>query len=314
MISQTEEALALWGLEGAITDFVAGRENRVYRVRSNEGDYALRIKRPGYRSEKELLSELQWLDALDKAGLFVPRPKRALSGALLEKVGGHYADVVGWLDGRPIGKNHEPLDLENAPAVFRSLGENMARLHDAIDAWKPPNGFVRCHWDAEGLLGEAPLWGRFWENPTLDDGTRTLLKRFRKMAKSDLQSVTDSLDYGLIHADLVRENVLLDGGDMRFLDFDDGGYGYRIFEVATALLKNRSEPDFTQIKESLIDGYRSVRPLDTKTLDLFIALRAVTYVGWIVPRFEEEGAQLRNARFIADAQELCNEYLENNHS
>ena len=39
-------------------------------------------------------------------------------------------------------------------------------------------------------------------------------------------------------------------------------------------------------------------------LDLFMALRAVTYVGWIIQRMGEDRAALRNERFLAQAREM----------
>ena len=47
-------------------------------------------------------------------------------------------------------------------------------------------------------------------------------------------------------------------------------------------------------------------------LDLFLALRAVTYVGWIVPRIDEPGSPGRNTRFIKDAEDLCGAWLARN--
>jgi Ser/Thr protein kinase RdoA (MazF antagonist) len=218
--------------------------------------------------------------------------------------------VVTWLDGKPLGKSREPLKLPDAPAVFHTLGREMAKLHLACDAWTRPVRFTRCAWDAEGLLGDDPLWGRFWENPTLDADTKRLLTAFRSVAMRHLARVPD-LDQGLIHADLVRENVMLDGdGQIAMIDFDDGGFGYRLFDLATALLKNRREPNYPALLSALIAGYRSVRWLDTTELDLFLCLRAVTYLGWIVPRMDEPSSHVRNARFITDAQELCGAYMQ----
>jgi len=74
-------------------------------------------------------------------------------------------------------------------------------------------------------------------------------------------------------------------------------------------LKNRAEPTYPALKQALLEGYQSVRPLDMTHLDLFLALRAVTYVGWIVPRMEEDGSPMRNTRFVKDAQELCSAWL-----
>jgi Ser/Thr protein kinase RdoA (MazF antagonist) len=186
----------------------------------------------------------------------------------------------------------------------------MALLHSACDAFEPPHGFSRVHWNIDGLLGEHPLWGRFWENPTLDEDTRILFKAFRARVHHELEAVGGTLDKGLIHADLVRDNVLVDGTTLRLIDFDDGGFGFRLFDVATALLKNRSEPNYTGLKQALLNGYLSARDLDMARLDMFLALRAVTYVGWIVPRMNEEGARARNASFIADARDLCSAYLD----
>ena len=68
-------ALKLWGLEGADCAFVAGRENQVFRVDHSGETFALRIKRPGYRTKAELQSELDWMAAMDAAGLAVPRER-----------------------------------------------------------------------------------------------------------------------------------------------------------------------------------------------------------------------------------------------
>lgn len=303
-------ALAPWGLAQAEVAFVAGRENQVFRVRAPAGDFALRIRRPGYRTDAELLSELRWMAALDQAGLPVPRPLPSRQGRLLEGVGSHRVDLLHWLPGRPLGASRQPLALDDAPAVFRRLGHEMARLHAASDAWARPPGFTRCAWELEGLLGDAPVWGRFWHNPTLDRPARQRFEAFRDVATQVLQRQAPSLDQGLIHADLVRENVLLDGPRIVVLDFDDGGFGYRLFDLATSLLKNIDEPQYPALQAALLDGYRAVRPIDTALLDLFIALRAATYVGWIVPRLAEPGAAARNRRYIDTALRLCGAFQE----
>ncbi|MFN3281739.1 MAG: phosphotransferase enzyme family protein [Tabrizicola sp.] len=301
------EALALWGLPAGDCTFVAGRENRVWRVGTPQGACALRLRRPGYRSEAELRSELDWLAALDHAGLPVPRPLPSRHRRLLERLGEGFADVLGWLPGRPMGQSRRPLDLADRTGTFRALGESIARLHQACDAWTPPTGFRRCRWDAEGLVGEAPVWGRFWDNPTLDTPTRALFLHLRDAARERLAGATP--DVGLIHADLVRENLLLDGATIRLIDFDDGGFGYRLFDLATVLLKSIDEPDFPALRAALIAGYHAHRSLDLSHLDLFIVLRALTYVGWIVPRMAEPGGAERNARFVAEARALCAGWL-----
>lgn len=302
-------AAARWGLGHARLQFVAGRENQVYRVSDACDDHALRIKRPGYRQRIEIESELMWMAALERAGVLVPRPVPSLAGQLLEQVDGHLVDLLTWMPGQTLGSLLTRSSEADAQALFERLGRLMAQFHAASDAWAKPVGFARVAWDAEGLVGEAPLWGRFWEHPGLSDAERGLLESFRTKAAQDLQRTGSTLDHGLIHADLVRENVLVSDERMGILDFDDGGWGFRVFDLATTLLKFLDEPNFPALKAALLRGYLSVRALDMDSLDLFLALRAVTYVGWIVPRLGEEGASERSRRYVATALKVCSRYL-----
>ncbi len=328
-----EIALARWGLQGASYSLIAQRENQVFRVETQQQRFALRFHRPGYRSDGELASELAWTRMLSQAGLAVPKVLPSVAGQLLETLDGWQIDLLDWLDGEPMGRSTVFMDRDDKQVIYHRLGQAMARLHAASDAWQPPEGFQRWSWDQEGLLGEAPLWDRFWDSPALAADDLRLFARFRGLAKQDLENAKPRLDYGLIHADLVRENVMIAGqilsqgrGEdqdqvqdlaqdldqaptVALIDFDDGGYGYRLFEIATALLKITAEADFEQSKQALIAGYHSARALDMTDLPLFMALRAVTYVGWIWSRLGEPGAAERQQRFIAAAREQIGAYL-----
>ena len=304
-----DKALVLWDMEGARHRLIATRENRVYRLDHKGEAFALRLHRPGYRTDQELWSELQWMSAIARGGLPVPAPVRSASDAFLHVVDGTQVDVLTWLAGEPIGKTGEPLQAVDRSGLFHGLGREMAKLHAISDDWTVPDGFERCTWDREGLLGDQPLWDRFWENPTLNDDDRTLFLAVRDRADEALKRLEPELDFGLIHADLVRENIMADGTKLQLIDFDDSGFGFRLFDLATTLLKNRREPDYPDLRTALLEGYASQRVIDTDALDLFILLRALTYVGWIITRLPEEGADIRNARFVANARELSLDYL-----
>ena len=282
----------------------------MYRLRRGKTSYALRLHRQGLHSAAELWSELQWMAAVAAKGVEVPAPIPAIDGQVLHEVAGTYVDMLEWLPGRPLGATGSGIDHENRTGVFWAVGREMARLHKVSDAWNPPDSFARWSWDRAGLLGEKPLWGPFWENPTLGENDRWLLGCFREKANRDLRQLEQTADYGLIHADLVRENVIIDRDKVRFIDFDDAGFGFRQFDLATALIKNLKEPDFDQLKQALLGGYRSERPIDTDQLDLFMALRAASYVGWISTRLDEDGSAERNIRFLETARELLSRYLK----
>ena len=303
------KALSLWGMMGAEVTLIAARENAVFRARKGDASVAIRLHRQGYRTDAELTSELAWMAAAARGGIAVPAPIPSCEDALLHHVDGFQIDVLTWLPGAPLSTPGGPLTIKDRVGTFHLLGQEMARLHAVSDTWQPPPDFTRCRWDREGLLGEGPLWDRFWENPGLSADERTLLSDLRTKASKDLKTLDPTLDFGLIHADLVSANVMTHAGRIALIDFDDGGYGYRLFEVATALLKHKNEPDFPELQEALITGYRAIRALDTAALDLFLAIRAATYVGWNISRMHEPGAKGRNARFIQSACREARAYL-----
>ena len=301
------QALPIWGLQDFPATLVAVRENLVYRIDAPK-PLALRLHRRGMRSEAQLLSELEWMAALAERGLSVPRPRPALDGALCHAVGGQIVDVLGWLDGVPmcLGGRLNPL-VAGVPA-YQSLGRAMAQLHLKSDAWTPPPSFDRPVWDAQGLLGETPLWGRFWENPQLSAAQAALLTKARDHALARLSALKGA-DYGLIHADLVQENVLIGPGGPHLIDFDDGGFGYRLFDMATVLNFILREADPAPLQAAFVQGYLATRPIDLTELPLFQTLRALSYVGWIVPRLTEDGAAARQNRFVTMACQMAEQML-----
>jgi Ser/Thr protein kinase RdoA (MazF antagonist) len=175
-------------------------------------------------------------------------------------------------------------------------------MHGLADGWLPPEGFTRPSWDAEGLVGARPVWGRFWDSATGDEDAARLTRARHAIAEWLAARPSGGGDFGLIHADLVRENVLVDGAGVSFIDFDDCGFGFRLFDIATALLKNIDEPDLAALQEAVIASYSSLRALPDGAKDdlpWFMAIRALTYLGWANDRPDEPGMPARRARFHA---------------
>ena len=300
------KALVQWGMESAEFNLIAARENQVFRVDHDGAAYAMRLHRSGYRSDAELKSELQWMRGVSQGGLNVPVPIVSNDGSLLHNVDSTQVDMLTWLPGKPLGSASDGLNASDHVGVMRKVGCEMARLHLVFDQWRLPQGFARPAWDREGLVGDEPIWGKFWNNPELSEADKALFLKVKEVGEAVLMQQEQSLDYGLIHADLVRENILINEDIIQFIDFDDGGFGFRLFDLATTLLPNIFEPDYEEMRHALIEGYHSVRPLDIALLDLFMLLRAMTYIGWIIPRMHEEASQARNHRFIKRGRLLAN--------
>ena len=302
-MTEAEEAAAAWSAGRAT--LIHERENAVLSLPlPGGGRAALRLHRPGYQSAAAIRSELFWTEALAGAGLPVPRPIRTAAGALLHSLStGRLASAVSWLPGTPLGRAWEPLSgsVPAQMATFRQVGALLARLHAATDALALPADFTRPSWDAEGLLGEAPLWGRFWENPALTPSESALLQEARGEARRRLAALP-APDFGLIHADLMRENILIDGPVLSLIDFDDSGWGYRGYDLATLMLQNLDEPHWPALLAAAAEGYAALRPLDVAALPMFVALRSFASCGWAVPRLAPGSPHLRHYATRAVAQ------------
>lgn len=317
-------ALEHWQLQGSSLSLIKYRENAVFEVVTPTGQrVALRIHRHGYHTDDELRSELQWMQALSAAGVQVPESLTSLSGKQFEVVSApgvpepRQVDVFAWLEGAAFGSVETGINDTGAiKDNFFCLGSLAARVHNQATGWTPPHGFTRHAWDREGLVGEQPFWGRFWELPALQGKALTVIQRARAAVAEGLIVYAarpgHEQRYSMIHADLVGENVLVDRAGVRLIDFDDAGFGWHLFELATALYFDRGEPYYDEAAAALVAGYRSERALpdeDLAWLPLFTAARSFTYLGWVHTRPETETAKEMTGALIELALDACEAYL-----
>jgi Ser/Thr protein kinase RdoA (MazF antagonist) len=318
-----EAAAAHWDGGFHHVRLVKYRENAVFSADRPDGQrIAVRVHRYGYHSDAALHSELHWMRELgDTAGIEVPPVIPSGTGDLVVRVT-HPAvpeprqvSVLGWLAGAPVGTSEDGLGLDDslAAGLYFEAGALAGTLHNHSCTMIAPAGFTRHAWDEHGLVGDNPLWGRFWELPALQADQRELLQRARSAARDDLAAVgRHDVNYGLIHADLVPENLLTEDGRLKIIDFDDAGYGWYLFELATALYFNVELATYPRIRDALTDGYRSTRPMtlaEEALLPLFLFLRGTTYVGWVQSRPETETAKTMGPMLIERACLLASRYL-----
>ncbi|MDA5095395.1 phosphotransferase [Aliiroseovarius sp. KMU-50] len=297
-MSELKDALKAWGAQHV--RMIKDRENQVHEVRIGKDRAALRLHRPGYMSQAAIRSEIDWMGALSQAGMDVPAPIPTPEGKTVFSLSsGRLATVVSWVDGQPIGEGGVPFDMPVSEqiALYQKLGRELARLHNITDTLTLPDGFTRHRWDLDGLLGETPFWGRFWESPELTEGERHLINRARAVARDRAQAYLENgADFGLIHADALRENVFIKDGELTLIDFDDAGFGFRLYELAVMMTQNEDEPAADQIRDAAIAGYRELRAFSTESEDLlpmFIMLRRFASMGWAVPRYDAGGVEVR---------------------
>lgn len=126
----------------------------------------------------------------------------------------------------------------------------------------------------------------------MSEAERDLLARTRTAIQRALQGIGKTrANYGLIHADLHTENILVRGRTVTVIDFDDSGYGWHIYELAVALFEEQASPNFEDIRQALLDGYREHRLLseaDEALLPLFFLIRGMAIIGWLGQRPEHD--------------------------
>ena len=315
-------ALRHWDLEVVNLAPIKVRENAVFRIDLAGGARAvLRVHRSGYHSDAELDSEFVWMRALEAAGIPVPRVIRSRHGRDFEVIatparsGARQIDVFEWIDGRQLGSVESGISGEGAAIAeqYTMIGAIAGRMHNHAVAWQQPRGFRRHAWDVAGLVGEQPFWGRFWELDALTPGQKSLMRRARAEIARALAAYGMRPDrYGLIHADLVPENLLVDGRRVQVIDFDDAGFGWHLFELATSLYFITGDSIYPMAREALIRGYRSERELRDEALErlpLFLAVRGTTYLGWVHTRQGSETARDFTPFLVERACALAEEYL-----
>jgi len=291
---QAAQAADLWGGAPDLRPIV-NRENAVLSGTFPFGQAALRLHRAGYQGQVAIRSELWLCAGLAAAGQPVPRAIAARDGHLVQDAGaGRHASVIAWVEGRPMGAAGVPFAGNRLSQVtmMRDLGAMLAGMHAACDLLELPGWFSRHRWDVDGITGEAPFWNRFWEHPALTADEAALLTRTRAWLADRLQAhAAAGGDFGLIHADVLRENVLMVRGDdgrdhPHLIDFDDCGWGFRAFDLGTVLSQCLDEPHLPHLARALSDGYGAHRPFDRDMVPVMTLARCCTSVGWTMTRLD----------------------------
>jgi Ser/Thr protein kinase RdoA (MazF antagonist) len=309
-------ALAAYDLPAARLTLIAHRYNTTFRVDTATGQrYVLHIHRSGSPTVERVGAELTWLAALRRdTDLEVPDPVPTRAGSLLTVVTApgvpdpHICNIFHWLPGTRRLTGLTPSHLER-------VGVLTARLHDHAIAFGPPPGFARGRvdtLDVETRLGSdpfapavvAPILALVAEtlSPAEAEIVGAVIARVRAVEQA---LGTDPATFGLIHADLHKYNLLFARNTVRAIDFDDCGFGPRLYDFAVTLNELLDESNYPPLRAALLAGYRRVRPLSAEheaDIDTFLALRRLQDGLWALgarlhPAIREDWAAQARAQF-----------------
>lgn len=279
-------------------------ENETWRA----GDLVLRLHRQGYHTRPEIASELAWLTALqDLPGLRTTRPIPGAQG-LVTELDGRFLVAFAPIPGQEL---HPGDDLAR---WFAPLGEITARLHLQSRQWTPPKGFTRKRWDVETILGPQPHWGHWRQAQGLDAAGEALLARATKALADKLHAYGTGPDtFGLIHADLRLANLMVDDDRLTAIDFDDCGFGWWAYDLASALSFIETDPRLPTLIAAWVSGYTRIAPLlteDRAMIPSLIFLRRVLLTAWLSTRADSDTAQvLGGPAYTKGTLDLADRYL-----
>jgi Ser/Thr protein kinase RdoA (MazF antagonist) len=298
-----ESALEEYGL-GEAPKFFYSAGNTLYKVHVPNSEAAqpeddlfepgqglLRIYQPGWQTPVAIELELTWLAAMRReAGLAVPEPIPRLDGGLLTKISisgipeTRYCALLRWVKGRLLPGHGQP-------EHYRAQGRLMARMHNFTQQWQQqlPPGNTKRRYDWDGLFMNDPEIGlppgKCWEYlpPGWVGPFETVAQQFRELV--DAWGTRPEV-YGLIHADMgLDANVLFWHGQPHPIDFDGSGFGYWMYDLATAIAHCIGTADYARFCDALFEGYaehRSLPEAHLAQLDLLSAAFYVYYILWMV--------------------------------
>jgi Ser/Thr protein kinase RdoA (MazF antagonist) len=288
-------------------------ENATYLIEDpRQGPSVLRVHRLGYHTGQEIESELAWMDALRaEAGVRTPRVLPGPGGqrvlAMTDEEAGEPRHCVRFeyvAGTEPAGD-----DVTH----FANLGEITARMHRHARQWQRPGWFTRFRWDYDAAFGARPRWGRWQDGIGVGPAEREVLGRLDSVLRARLAAFgTGPGRYGLVHADTRLANLLVDGGRVSVIDFDDSGFSWYLYDAGTSVSFFEHQPHVPGLLDAWLSGYRrvlSLPPEDEAEIWTFIMFRRLLLVAWIGSHQAADIARELGAEYTRDSCDLAEGYL-----
>jgi Ser/Thr protein kinase RdoA (MazF antagonist) len=272
-----------FGIHDAEVNWLAYTHNAVFDVKLEDYHWVLRLYGSNTMDYERLVALAKWLKDLQTATNIsvssvewykdkpqiakLPVNGKLIPAALYKYVGGQT------LEANTVNANEMKL-----------IGEFLAKMHSY--SGKSLSDFSFPQLDYNGLFGETGIYYPGEEAmQVFTDGQLTVMDAAAEKVKAAMDELgTGESEFGLIHGDLLLQNILFHEGEVRALDFEYCGWGYYLYDLTPILWQLKPQAHYPELEQALWDGYSSIRPLSSRhreLLETFIAGRQVASMRWV---------------------------------
>lgn len=297
-------------LKDASLRFFAEESNINYLVEKDGVSYFMKLFVDHSSTMDDNIAEAVLLEHLSTTtDLNVPRVLRNADDAFVTEVpladgSVKRAMIATFLTGEPL---HERETKER----IQALGRMLATLHRAAASLTIPSGVSFKRWDRVLYWrDEVPHYHKPEYRDRMSDADRDLLDRVFPYLDQRLQNIY----YGptiLVHGDANPWNVLVEGDDVKLIDFEDALIATPVHDLAICLFYYRYDEhyDYEVMREWLIDGYRDVDPdflIDWDIVEMLIIARMVNFINHVLILWDDPKS------FIVERMRRLRQYLNQN--
>ncbi|QJD82922.1 phosphotransferase enzyme family protein [Cohnella herbarum] len=259
-LKQTKQAalntLQKYEVDWSSIHFIQISEHVTFRIVTDGGVQLLLRIHPECKPREETISELEWLAALKLKGLILPEAISNREGDFVTNAATSdgqqcHATLLRWIEGERLKRE------ELSEEAIRKMGTMMANLHEASADFKPSVGFKRPSWGRQSFQQDWEHLQLYHSNFISEEAFELYTKAFIKVFDHIGTFVSHERNYGMIHADLHKDNVIFRDSEPYPIDFGRCGFGYHLYDIAQSIM-GLHPPQ----RALFIEGYERIRNMD----------------------------------------------------
>jgi len=318
LIRLAQEILLSYSLSEPSIEFIRHNENIIFKVtdKADSKKYVLRIHSaataglsgvqhtlPGLQSEMALLNELIHSSFNRVQQPILNRNEEYVTEYRSDEHSkSYYATLVTWIEGATLSFTEN-----NRNEAAFALGETLALFHEATCNMPSMKHLIRPEYDARRIDSAIHELRVGIELELYTPKQYEMIKETLNYIKQQLIELDQrESTWGIIHADIQLDNVVLMDGHPYLIDFSLSGFGYYLFDIASAsyLLPN-------DLREVFLEGYSSRGSFtneDLKYVEGFMLMDAFISYMFFIHDASRNGWIKTHAADVCDT--LCKDFIE----